>query len=136
MLKHFLSVLGFMIVSFSIQGLNHFVLNTTHYESIDFARAHPIMALGILAMLIQGSILTFAMTKLTNLDTRIRDGLVISLTFGLFLAAYIVLAEPAKYAAPSLASWMITEAIASLTQFTIFGFLLGLIHSKLSIKFS
>ncbi len=130
MTKHLLSVLAFIVVSFVVQGLNHFVINQAHYENIDFARAEPVMALGFLAMIIQGLILTFAMTRIVSTGNRLQDGLLVSISFGLFLAVYIALAEPAKYAAPSIPSWFMTEGLASTIQFLIFGVVIGLIHRK------
>jgi hypothetical protein len=47
------------------------------------------------------------------------------------LIAYIALAEPAKYAAPDIMAWMRIEVIVGLLQFSVFGFVLGFIHSKL-----
>ncbi len=130
MTKHLLSVLAFIVVSFGVQGLNHFVINQAHYENIDFARAEPVMALGFLAMIIQGLILTFAMTRIVSTGNRLQDGLLVSISFGLFLAVYIALAEPAKYAAPSIPSWFMTEGLASTIQFLIYGVAIGLIHRK------
>ena len=128
MAKHILSIIAFMVVSFGVQGLNHFVINKSHYAAIPFAREAPILPMGLLAMIIQGGIITLIMARISRANTHKRDGFVVSLAFGLFLAAYVVLAEPAKYEAPSLSSWVITEALASGFQFTIFGLCLGLIH--------
>jgi hypothetical protein len=133
MTKHLLSVLAFIIVSFAVQGPNHFVINKAHYDEIEFARAEPVMALGILTMIIQGIILTFAMTKITSAGALLNDGLLVSLSFGLFLAVYIALAEPAKYAAPSIPSWFMTEGLVSTIQFVVFGVALGLIHRKFAM---
>lgn len=130
MTKHILSILAFIVVSFVVQGLNHFVINKDHYEKIDFARSDPVMALGILAMIIQGFILTFAMTKIVTTGDLFSNGLLVSVSFGLFLASYIALAEPAKYAAPSIPSWFMTEGLASTIQFVVYGVVLGLIHRK------
>lgn len=130
MIKHILSVLAFMVVSFAVQGLNHFVINKSHYEKIDFARTEPVLALGFITMIIQGLILSFAMTKIVSTGSLVRDGLLVSLSFGLFLASYIALAEPAKYAAPSISSWFVTEGLVSTIQFLIFGLVLGFIHRK------
>lgn len=128
--KHLLSVVGFIVVSFAVQGLNHFVINKTHYDNIDFAREEPVLVLGFLAMIIQGLLLSYAMTKIVSSGSLLRDGLLVSLSFGLFLASYIALAEPAKYAAPSIFSWFLTEGLASTIQFLIYGFVLGFIHRK------
>ncbi len=88
------------------------------------------MALGFLTMIIQGFILTFVMTKISSTGAPLKDELLVSLSFGLFLAAYIALAEPAKYAAPSIPSWVLTEGLVSTIQFVVFGVVLGLIHQK------
>lgn len=78
-------------------------------------------------MIIQAVIISFAMHGLFPNGATIGQGLVVSAGFGVFLASYIVLAEPAKYTAPSIPTWMITESLASFVQFAIFGVLLGLI---------
>lgn len=131
-MKHILSVIAFMIVSFAVQGLNHFVINAEYYANIDFARPAPVMALGFLAMIVQGSILTLALGHIARLGTRIKDGLMVSLSFGLFLGSYIAFAEPAKYAVPSIPAWIITEGLTSTIQFALFGFVLGFIHQRLT----
>jgi len=132
MVKHILSVCGFIIVSFTVQGLNHFVVNKNHYDGIEFARTEPVFALGIAAMIIQGLILSFAMTKIAPVGATLGDGFLVSAAFGLFLASYVALAEPAKYTAPSIMSWFLTEGFVSILQFSIFGLVLGLIHQKMS----
>ena len=105
MLKHLLSVSGFIVVSFAVQGLNHFVINKAHYDEITFARAEPLLWLGVLTMVIQGFVLSFALTKMAPNGVTVADGMLVSLVFGIFLALYIAMAEPAKYAAPSIQSW-------------------------------
>lgn len=129
-MKHMLSVIAFMIISFAVQGLNHFVINTQYYANIDFARPEPVMALGFLTMILQGGILTLALGHVVPLGVRIKDGLMVSLSFGLFLGFYIAFAEPAKYAAPSIPAWIITEGLASIIQFVLFGLVLGFIHQR------
>ncbi len=131
-MKHILSVIAFIIVSFAVQGLNHFVINAEYYEGIDFARPEPVMALGFLTMIVQGAILTLALGHIVPLGARIKDGLMVSLSFGLFLGFYIAFAEPAKYAAPSIPAWIMTEGLASMIQFVLFGFMLGFIHQRLT----
>lgn len=81
-------------------------------------------------MLVQALILGGVMQRLWPDGATILDGIKVSVSFGLFLGSYIVLAEPAKYAAPSIPAWMMIEAIASTIQFGVFGLLLGLIHRK------
>lgn len=119
-----------MFVSFGVQGLSHFVINAEHFASITFMRSEPILPMGIAAMIIEALIFSFVMSRLWPEGATIQQGLVVSACFGLFLASYIVLAEPAKYAAPSISAWMTVESIASFVQFCIFGVLLGVIYRK------
>lgn len=129
-MKHFLSVLAFMITSFGVQGTSHFAINKDHYAGVEFMRAEPIIPLGILTMIIQGLVLTFALARLAPTRPTIQDGVTVSIAFGLFLASYIVLVEPSKFTVPSTPKWMIVEGLASLIQFAIFGLALGAIHKK------
>ncbi|MDB3935721.1 hypothetical protein N9383_03260 [Granulosicoccus sp.] len=104
-------------MSFAVQGLNHFVINRAHYDEISFARTEPVLWLGFLTMIIQGFVLSFALTKIAPGGATVSEGMLVSLAFGLFLASYIAVAEPAKYAAPSIKFWFLTEGLASAIQF-------------------
>lgn len=128
--KPALTVFAFMLVTFGVQGTSHFVINTEHFSTIDFVRADPVLPLGFAAMIIQALVLSFVMLTLWPNGATIRQGLGVSISFGLFLGSYIALAEPAKYAAPSIPAWMLTESTASLVQFSVFGLILGLIYRK------
>lgn len=133
MKKLAMTVAAFIIVTFGVQGLSHFVINVEHFAAIDFMRPQPVLPLGFAVMIIQALILGLAMTRLWPNGATIKQGLSVSACFGLFLGSYIVLAEPAKYAAPSIPAWMFVEGVASFTQFTVFGLLLGLIYRKADI---
>jgi len=130
MKKPILTVLAFMLVSFGVQGLSHFVINADHFATISFIRPDPVLPMGFAAMIIEALIFSFVMSRLWPDGATIQQGLVVSACFGLFLASYIVLAEPAKYAAPSIPAWMIVEGMASFVQFGVFGLLLGLIYQN------
>ncbi len=130
MLIHILSVVAFMVVSFAAQGLSHFVVNSDHFAAIEHLRKDPIIPLGLLAMVMQGAIMSVALSVWREGDATVGSGLVVAVAFGLFLIAYISLVEPAKYTVPDIASWMRIETIVGVAQFTVFGVLLGLIHSK------
>lgn len=105
-MKLLLTIIAFMLVSFAVQGLSHFVINREHFASIAFMRADPILPMGLLAMVVQAMVLHYAMQAYKTTSVSIADGLKVSVAFGIFLAAYIVLAEPAKFAAPSVPAWI------------------------------
>ncbi len=133
MIKAALTVVAFMFVSFGVQGLSHFVINVEHFESIDFMRADPILLMGFAAMIVEALIISFVMMKLWPAGATLQQSMTVSLCFGLFLASYIILAEPAKYAAPSVLAWITVEASASLLQFGLFGALLWLIYRNRAV---
>ncbi|QMU59551.1 MAG: hypothetical protein GKR98_16005 [Boseongicola sp.] len=129
-MRHALTILAFVAVSFAVQGTSHFVINVDHFAAITFMRPDPVLPLGFLAMAVQALIMSFAVHRLYPAGATIADGLKTAAAFGAFLAAYIVLVEPSKYIAPSIPAWMLVEGTASLIQFAAFGVLLGLIHRR------
>lgn len=82
-------------------------------------------------MVIQGLISSMALQAWRGADVTIANGLAVAVAFGLFLIACIALAEPAKYGVPDIAAWIRVEAIVGFLQFSVFGLLLGFIHTKL-----
>lgn len=131
-MKHMLVILAFMAVSFGAQGLSHFVINKAHFADISFARADPIIPLGLFVMVVQGAIMSIALHAWKGSNVQVVDGVLLSMVFGVFLVSYIALVEPAKYAVPSVIGWMRVEIVTGAIQFALFGVLLGTIHSKWS----
>ncbi|MFK7846626.1 MAG: hypothetical protein AB8G77_15100 [Rhodothermales bacterium] len=125
-----LTILAFMVASFGVQALSHFVINVSHYAGISIMRTEPIIPLGILAMVVQGAILGILFQRIQMNGSVMRNALMFSLMMGLFLAIYIAVVEPSKYIVPSIGAWVLVEGIASTVQFGLFGVLLGLIHRK------
>lgn len=123
-----LTVLAFMLVSFAVQGLPHFVINADHFATIPFMRGEPILPMGFAGMIIQALVFSFVMSRLWPDGATLQQGLIVSGCSGLFLASYIALAEPAKYAAPSIGAWVAIEGLANLIQFGFFGVLLWHIY--------
>ena len=125
-----LTVLAYVLATFAVQAVSHFAINVEHYRSISYMRAQPIFFLGVLSMLIQGTVFGLLFPIFDLGSSRIRSGLLFSWILGGFLASYIVLAEPGKYAVPSVTSWVRVELVAAAAQFTLFGILLGVVHNK------
>ena len=121
--------LTYVVCSFVVQALSHFVVNAEHYASIAFLRAEPIMALGITTMIVQGLILTYLYSFYQpSIHNPIIKGWSYGLLVGFFLVSYIALVEPSKYNAPSVIAWIAVEGLAGLVQFSLFGIVLGLLQ--------
>ena len=81
-------------------------------------------------MIVQGTLAGLLFPAVRWADGSVRSGVLFAWMLGAFLGSYIALAEPAKYLAPSVTEWVMVEATASFTQFTLFGVLLALIHRR------
>jgi hypothetical protein len=121
---------AFVVSSFAVQTLSHFVLAADHFASVPFMRAEPIMAMGVGVMLVQGLLLTALFSRFGRASSSPRDALLFGLGMGLFLGAYIAIVEPAKYMVPSIGNWIAVEGLAATAQFVLFGLGLGFVFRK------
>lgn len=131
MRAHLLSVLGYVVATFGVQGTSHFAINAAHYSALPHMRAEPLVAFGILSMLIQGSVLSWAYSRSAAYERGLAGALAASWALGLVIVSYIALAEFGKYEVPGFASWAATETGAGAVQFTFAGMLLYLAHHGL-----
>lgn len=134
MLAHMLSVAAFFAVTLGVQATNHFVINNAHYARQPAIAEEPVLWGGLAAVIIQGAVLTFLYFRLSPRFSGIRGGLAFSLLMGAFLGSYIALGEPSKYLVSSRLDWFLVEASASFIQFSLFGLLLGPIHTRWGVR--
>ena len=118
---------AYVAASFVVQALSHFVFAADHFAAVPFMRPEPIMAMGVGTMLVQGALLTGVFGRFGRAETLARDAIAYALAMGAFLGAYIAIVEPAKYAVPSIGSWIMVEGLAALVQFILFGLGLRLV---------
>lgn len=122
------TVIAYVVTTFAVQGTSHFAINADHYHAIPIMRSEPIVAMGLLSMVIQGLLFALLFPTFNRGANPVRSGILFSWALGGFLASYIVLGEAGKYAVPSISSWIIVELSVALVQYTVFGALLGFIH--------
>ena len=130
MRKHVLSIIGYLVTTFAVQAVSHFVMNVDHYAAVGHMRSDPIFPLGLFSMLVQGTVMSFLFSKIDVSERTILGALRFSWLCGTILVSYIALAEAAKYTVPSVVSWIAVEGIVGFVQFTLFGVILGLAHKK------
>jgi hypothetical protein len=128
MKKHVLAVLAYIAATFITQATSHFVVNAGHYASAAHLRPEPIFPLGVLSMLIQGSIFSYLYSRLARRS--VFAALRFAWLVGGILLSYIALAEAAKYSVPAIGSWIAVEALAGFVQFTFYGALLGFVYRE------
>jgi hypothetical protein len=128
--KHILTVIGYIAATFATQATSHFLLFTQHYSAVSHIKAEPIFALGFTSMIVQGTVLSIVFANSKFIGRSIFHAVVLAWLFGAFLVSYIGLAEAAKYAVPSVPSWIGVEFLVGSVQFTIAGVFLGLAHRR------
>ena len=128
MKPHILTVLGYMVATFATQATSHFVLFAQHYAAVPFIKREPIFALGFLSMIIQGTVMSFVFANSRLSGKSILHAVMFAWLFGAFFVSYISLGEAAKYAVPSIQSWIAVELLSGFVQFTLAGIFLGFAH--------
>ncbi len=124
-----LGTVSFVLITFIVQAVSHFVINVDHYAGIGFLRPEPVMELGIITMIIQGIILSYLYPFYQpSTPGPILRGWSFGILMGIFLVGYITVVEPSKYNAPSIPNWIIVEGLAGLVQFSLFGIMLGALN--------
>src|SRR5437016_3471788 len=58
MKRHILTVLAFVVATFGTQAPSHFVVFADHYAAVTYIRKETLFQFGVLAMLIQGAVLS------------------------------------------------------------------------------
>jgi len=124
-----LIVLAYVVATFATQAASHFAVFKAHYAAFAFLRPEPVFALGILSMLIQGSVLAVVDARLGP-PKSVGEALRFAWLAGALLVSYVALAEPAKETVPSLGAAVGVEALAGFVQFTVFGLLLALVRPR------
>ena len=128
MKRHILAVIGYIVASFATQATSHFLLFREHYAAVPYMKSEPVFALGITSMIIQGIVISVVFANSRFSGKTLFDALKLTWLFGVFLVSYIGLAEAAKYAVPSIPSWIGVEFLAGAIQFTLAGVFLWLAH--------
>ena len=130
MRQHLLAVLGYIVASFSTQATSHFVLFAQHYAAVPYIRgsSETIFPLGILVMIIQGTVMSFVFVNSRWSGKSILHAVMFAWLLGAFFVSYTSLGEPAKYAVPNIPSWIAVELLSGFVQFTLAGIFLGLAH--------
>ena len=130
MLPHILTVIGYVAVTLLVQGTSHFVVNAAHYAAVPHIRPEPLIAFGILSMVVQGTILSVVYAQRRGGETGPGGALRLAWAFGGFLLSYTALAEVGKYAVPDPASWIAVETGAAAVQYTLVGLVLWAAHAR------
>lgn len=119
-MSHIAAILAYIAATLLVQGLSHMKVNRAHYEGMGFFRDPPIVALGVLAMLVQGALLTTAYSCAFD-GAGLWNALLTAWAFGAFLGAYMAFGLAGEMKVPDVRRWILVEGTAAFIQFTLAG---------------
>ncbi len=122
---------AYTLVTFPLAVIWHVVLFKANYEQFGYFTHEPNFLLGLLAILIQGVVLSLLFPLVNVSGSYIQRGLKYTLLIGVFFWTSHVLAFVAKQAVNGAALFIVMESFYLLLQFGIYGILIGLAAQKL-----
>jgi hypothetical protein len=124
-----MGALAYLLVTFPFAFAWHLMVFKTTYDRLGiFNRQEPIVALGFLAILVQGLLLSYAFGAFRRGAPSLKEGLKFGLLSGLFLWSSQVIAAAAKHDVRSLPIWIAVETFYFGIQFALVGVALWLAH--------
>ena len=129
--KYIFATLAFIIVGFIITFVWHLVLFKEVYDSLKIYSIEPIIALGFLSFILEGSAFVYIFQFFRRGKNPILEGLVFGLlAYGVLMGGVGALAEGAKHSTTSLSTWLVLEISFYLITGAVLGMLIGIIYGK------
>jgi len=125
-----IGTLTYTVVTFPLAVIWHVVLFEERYLHFGYFERDPSFILGLLAIVIQGFVMSL-LFPLVNLPGKpIVRGLRYSLIIGAFFWTSHVIAYVAKNAVESSIAFVLMESFYLILQFGIYGICIGLVYGK------
>ena len=133
--KFIFATLSYVVLTLAIAYPWHFVWFKDLLDQLGmYNRAEPIIALGILSMVIQGAVMAYLYPFYYKNGKPLVEGIKFGLIFGLFLFSVSTLANAAKMNVSSITTFVELQAAFHFIQFVITGGAIGLIYGKLGSR--
>ena len=128
--KLILGAAAYTICTFSLAVGWHVLLFRERYESFGYFEREPNFLIGLLAIVLQGLLLSALFPMLRVKGSSLHRGLKFALLAGAFFWTSHVLAFVAKQQVPDVSAFILMETIYLLLQFGLFGLIIGAIHRR------
>ena len=125
-----LGTFAYTICTFSLAVGWHLLLFEERYEAFGYFEQEPDILLGLLAIVLQGVLLSTLFPMLKTEGTAFWRGIKSALVAGAFFWTSHVLAFVAKQKVPEVSAFIGMETAYMLLQFGLFGLILGVIHRE------
>ena len=124
-----LTFIAYVVLTFGCAFVWHLVLFRGFYDRIGyFGSEEPVIALGLLAILIQAFVIALVYPLFERGDHPLAEAARVSATFGVTIVSVQVLAAAAKHHAPASLEWFLFEGLYFLVQFALLALAFALIH--------
>jgi hypothetical protein len=126
-----LAALAYAVVTFPLAYVWHLVaLPDLYFRLGAFGRQEPIIALGLITILVQGALFAVFYPRFRDGERWVRDGLRFGFFAGVFLWSTQVVAAAAKHPIEPISTWIAIETLYVAVQFTLVGLVFGWIHRR------
>jgi len=127
--KFWSAAASYLVLTFILAAGWHLVLFRDVYARLGvFTRAEPILALGVLSMVLQALVVAYLYPVFYRGGNPLMEGAMFGLLLGVFMGSNAVLAEAGKNQVASLGTWIGLEGVYYLLQFTLVGMAVGSVY--------
>jgi hypothetical protein len=119
----------YVVINMAIAVVWHLVLfKETLEAATPFARAKPIIPLGMAAMVVQGVLLIWLYPRFHRQASPAKSGLLFGALAGLFLASGAIWVEVGKFQFADSITYLVLETIYEVVSFAALGLVIALRH--------
>ena len=130
--KSITAILAYTIITFAIAAPWHFIWFKELIHNLGiYNKPEPVIALGILSMLIQGSVMAYLYPLFYRGGSPAVEGIKFGLIMGVFLFSVSTLANAAKIEVNPISTFIMIQIAFHSIQFVLTGAVIGLIFGRL-----
>jgi hypothetical protein len=130
--RFWLGVAAYILPSFPIAFVWHLVLFEQKYHALRMYRDEPVIAFGLISMIIQALIFSWLFPRVfpSSRGSILRDGLLYGLGAGLLSWSFTTIAVAAKNIMTSVPDYVLLESAFTILQFVVVGPLIALAYRR------
>jgi len=130
--RFWLGVAAYILPSFPIAFVWHLVLFEQKYHALRMYRDEPVIAFGLISMIIQALIFSWLFPRVfpSSRGSILRDGLLYGLGAGLLSWSFTTIAVAAKNIMTSVPDYVLLESAFTTLQFVVVGPLIALAYRR------
>ena len=130
--RFWLGVAAYILPSFPIAFVWHLVLFEQKYHALRMYRDEPVIAFGLISMIIQALIFSWLFPRVfpSSRGSILRDGLQYGLGAGLLSWSFTTIAVGAKNIMTSVPDYVLLESAFTILQFVVVGPLIALAYRR------